>query len=43
MPRTSSRRIPLAGLTLTEARSGTAVDLGALAGRQLLTAIRHRY
>jgi len=34
--------IPLAGVTLPEARSGAPLDLGGL-GRTLVTLIRHRY
>ncbi|MGQ0718325.1 MAG: hypothetical protein ACT4NP_13655 [Pseudonocardiales bacterium] len=43
MPREIDRRVPLDGLVLPDARTGRAVDLGALPGRYLLTAIRHRY
>ncbi|MGH4009556.1 MAG: hypothetical protein ACRDTH_15635 [Pseudonocardiaceae bacterium] len=43
MPREIDRQVPLAGLVLPDARTGEAVDLGALPGRHLLTAIRHRY
>ncbi len=35
--------IPLDGVALTDARSGAAVDLGLLAGVQVVTLIRHRF
>ncbi|HXT42896.1 MAG TPA: hypothetical protein VN748_02110 [Pseudonocardiaceae bacterium] len=43
MPREVDRPVPLAGLVLPDARTGRAVDLGALPGTYVLTAIRHRY
>jgi hypothetical protein len=43
VPRESDRPVPLAGLVLPDARTGAAVDLGALPGLHVLTAIRHRY
>jgi hypothetical protein len=43
MPRELDRPVPLAGLVLPDARTGRLVDLGALPGTRLLTAIRHRY
>ncbi|MFY9807561.1 MAG: hypothetical protein WCC38_09900 [Pseudonocardiaceae bacterium] len=43
MPREIDRPVPLHGLVLPDARSGHAVDLGALRGRYLITAIRHRF
>ncbi|MGH3751415.1 MAG: hypothetical protein ACRDRP_01760 [Pseudonocardiaceae bacterium] len=43
MPRETDRPVPLDGLVLPDARTGQPVDLGALPGRYLLTAIRHRY
>ena len=35
--------VPLAGIRLPDARTGTVVELGALDGVWALTAIRHRY
>ncbi len=35
--------VSLAGIALPDARSGHVVDLGAVRGPALLTAIRHRY
>jgi hypothetical protein len=43
VPREIDRRIPLEGLVLPDARTGRDVDLGALRGKYLLTAIRHRF
>ncbi|MGH3875014.1 MAG: hypothetical protein ACRDSR_26550 [Pseudonocardiaceae bacterium] len=43
MPREICRPVVLDGLVLPDARTGRAVDLGALPGRHLLTAIRHRF
>lgn len=43
MPRENHTRVPLAGIVLPDARSGVDVDLGAVAGVHLLSAIRHRY
>ncbi|HEX6405376.1 MAG TPA: hypothetical protein VF003_19805 [Pseudonocardiaceae bacterium] len=43
MPRELDRPVPLAGLVLPDVRIGHVVDLGALPGTHLLTAIRHRY
>lgn len=36
-------RLPLAGITLTDARGSEPVDLGALRGVHVLTLLRHRY
>lgn len=36
-------QVPLAGIVLTDARTGRQVDLGGLDGVWALTAIRHRY
>lgn len=36
-------RLPLAGITPADARSGRPVDLGALRGVHVLTLLRHRY
>jgi hypothetical protein len=35
--------IPLAGIRLTDCRTDETVDLGDLAGVQVLTLVRHRY
>lgn len=35
--------LPLAGLRLTDARTGEPFDLGELPGVVVLTLIRHRY
>ncbi|MGH3973763.1 MAG: hypothetical protein ACRDS9_10630 [Pseudonocardiaceae bacterium] len=43
MPREIEQPVPLDGLVLPDARTGQAVDLGALAGWYLLTAIRHQF
>ncbi|HEX2264409.1 MAG TPA: hypothetical protein VHH53_01675 [Pseudonocardiaceae bacterium] len=43
MPREVDQPVPLDGLALPDARTGQTVDLGALPGSYLLTAIRHRY
>lgn len=43
MPRHSTRAVPLTDLVLPDARSGEPVDLAALPGTTVLTAIRHRY
>lgn len=36
-------RVPLDGLSLTDARHGTSVDLGALRGVHVLILMRHRH
>ncbi|HVE95701.1 MAG TPA: hypothetical protein VNA67_01745 [Pseudonocardiaceae bacterium] len=43
MPREVDQPVPLDGLELPDARTGRTVDLGALPGRYLLIAIRHRF
>jgi hypothetical protein len=43
VPREVDQPVPLDGLELPDARTGRIVDLGALPGRYLLTAIRHRF
>jgi hypothetical protein len=43
MPREEAVRTPLDGIVLPDARTGSTVDLGALQGVWVLTAIRHRY
>ena len=35
--------LPLAGVVLTDARTGAPVDLGRLGGVRVLTLIRHRF
>ncbi|HET9690492.1 MAG TPA: hypothetical protein VFP61_05030 [Acidimicrobiales bacterium] len=36
-------RVPLAGITLTEAATGRPVDLGGLTGVRAVTLVRHRF
>jgi hypothetical protein len=43
VPRQLDDPVPLAGLVLPDARTGRVVDLGALPGSYLLSAIRHRF
>jgi hypothetical protein len=43
MPREIDHPVPLHGVVLPDARTAQAVDLGALPGSYLLTAIRHRF
>jgi hypothetical protein len=43
VPREIDVPVSLQGVVLPDARTGRAVDLGALPGRYLLTAIRHRF
>jgi hypothetical protein len=43
VPREIDQPVALDGLVLPDARTGRAVDLGALPGKYLLTAIRHRF
>lgn len=43
MPREIHLPVSLHGVVLPDARTGRSVDLGALRGRYLLTAIRHRF
>ncbi|HEX6403834.1 MAG TPA: hypothetical protein VF003_11850 [Pseudonocardiaceae bacterium] len=43
VPREIDRPVSLAGLVLPDACTGRAVDLGALPGTHVLTAVRHQY
>ncbi|MGH3788923.1 MAG: hypothetical protein ACRDRG_20770 [Pseudonocardiaceae bacterium] len=43
MPREVDHPVRLDGLVLPDVRTAQPVDLGALPGRYLITAIRHRY
>jgi hypothetical protein len=43
VPREIDRPVRLAGIVLPDTPTGRTVDLGALPGTHLLTAIRHRY
>jgi hypothetical protein len=43
VPREIGHPVSLQGVVLPDARTGQSVDLGALPGRHLLTAIRHRF
>lgn len=43
MPDEEAVRTPLDGIVLPDARTGAMVDLAALRGVHVLTAIRHRY
>lgn len=43
MPRVEQVRVPLAGVTLLDARSGDQVDLGGLTGVHVLVLMRHRH
>ena len=41
--RLDTRPVGLGGIVLPDARTGTPVDLGALAGPAVLVIVRHRY
>jgi hypothetical protein len=43
VPREIGHPVSLQGVVLPDARTGRSVDLGALPGTHLLTAIRHRF
>jgi len=43
VPRRDERPVDLTGIVLPDSRTGEPVDLGALVGTYVLTAIRHRF